>query len=393
MLVRRLSISVTLLLLVTAMASAQNVFRVRIDTMTVKPGDTATVNVYYTFTSTKPHNLNGFVARFLFDSNIVQIPGYITNGTACEALSATESHRGIATLGAQEIDFKNPVLFRMRVAASKSLSDTAMIRWDPDFPMFSTEEGVDTAIQTDGWIRTALVAAHTVLSAPSQTVHGIFTGPYADSEAFDLPVTISDISSATVTHAQMTFAYDRNRLAVQSVSSKLATASVTVLASPSSAFDTARIELQSSSPITGSDTLIVLHLYALIGPDTTCTSLMNVTWLPLNAEAKLGSTDVQFDTACQIHLFGLYVPPSSVEQAKVEPNRLYPNPASDHVISTRSDVKTLEMYDAIGRIVAQCERQNDVWLVPPSLLTGVYRIVLRMRTGETETSTLIIERP
>jgi len=375
------------------LASAQNVFRVRIDTITVKPGDTATVNVYYTFTSTKPHNLNGFVARFLFDSNLVQIPGYITNGTACEALSATESHRGIATLGAQEIDLKNPVLFRMRVAASKSLADTAWIRWDPDFPMFSTEQGVDTVIQSDGWIRTAFVTAHTILSAPSRTVHGVFTGPYADSEAFDLPVTISDISSANVTHALMTFAYDRNRLAVQSVSSKVATTLVTVLPSPSSVYDTARVELQSSNPIAGSDTLIVLHLYALIGPDTTCTSLMNVTWRPLNAEAKLGSTDVDFDSVCQIHLFGLYVPPASVDQAKVEPNRMYPNPARDYVISTRTDVKSFEMYDAVGRIVAQCERQNDVWLVPPSLMSGVYRIALRLRTGETETSTLLIERP
>jgi len=377
----------------TALASAQNVFRVRIDTMTVKPGDTTTVNVYYTFSSSEPHNLNGFVARFLFDSNLIQIPGYITNGTACEALSATESHRGIATLGAQEIDLKNPVLFRMRVAASKLLSDTAMIRWDPDFPMFSAEEGVDTVMQSNGWIRTALVTAHTVLSAPSRTVYGVFTGPYADSEAFDLPVTISDIGSANVTHALMTFAFDRNRLAVQNVSSKLATASVTVLPSPSSAFDTARIELQSSNPIAGSDTLIVLHLYALIGPDTTCTSLMNVTWLPLNAEAKLGSTEVEFDSVCQVHLFGHYVPPASVEQAIGEPNRVYPNPARDYVISTRTDVKSFELYDAAGRIVAQCERQNDVWFVPQSLRSGVYRIVLRLRTGETETSTLLIERP
>src|SRR2546421_5645368 len=96
MLVRRLSTLIAFLLLASQAASAQNVFRVRIDTMTVKAGDTATVNVYYSFTSTKAHNLNGFVARFLFDSNLVKITGYITSGTASDGMSTTESHRGLA---------------------------------------------------------------------------------------------------------------------------------------------------------------------------------------------------------------------------------------------------------------------------------------------------------
>src|ERR1043165_1040019 len=82
MLVRRLSILIALLLLasqallVSQAASAQNVFRVRIDTMTVEAGDTATLNVYYPFNSTKTHNLSGFVARFLYDTNLIKITGY-----------------------------------------------------------------------------------------------------------------------------------------------------------------------------------------------------------------------------------------------------------------------------------------------------------------------------
>jgi len=388
MLVRRLSFLVVFLLLALQVASAQNVFRVRIDTMTLKGGDTVTLNVYYTFNSTKPHNLNGFVARFLFDSNLVKIVGYSTTGTASDGLMTTESHRGLAAIGTSEINLQNPVLFKMRVAASRTLADTAWIHWDPDWPMFTSEAGVDTVIRTDGWVRTAVATGHTALSTPRRSVSGVITGPYADSVAFDLPVMISDIGNANVKSAQLQFKYDPNRLAFIDATTTSKSASILLSMVMS---DTVTIVYQAvnGATILGNDTLSILHFYALVGGDTACTMLTNVRWTPLNADAKLGSTDEMFDSIC---LYGRYEQAFVNSDMQQQPFRLYPNPARDFVVSTGSDATSLKVYDALGRLVAQCERSGAVWIFPGSLGSGMYRAVLEGRNGELKASSLIIER-
>ena len=394
MLVRKLSILIALLLLasqallVSKAASAQNVFRVRIDTMTVKAGDTATLNVYYTFNSTKTHNLSGFVARFLYDTNLIKITGYITNGTASDGMATYDSHLGLSALGTSEMNLSNPVLFKMRVAASKTLADTGWLRWDPDWPMFDPSAGVDTVIQTSGWLKTIAIAGHTTLTAPRRTVNGVITGPFADSVRFDLPVMISDISTANVSSARLQFTYDPNRLAFVMATTTSKSASIV---SATTSTDTASIVFQglNSSTIRGGDTLVNLQFYALVGADTVCTTLSDVTWQPLNADAKLGATDVRFDSIC---IYGRYQPASVGATSQQEPIRFYPNPARDYVISTATAAISLDIYDALGRLIARCERSNNAWLVPSSLSSGAYRAVARLRTGEVGTSALVIER-
>lgn len=49
-------------------ADAQNVLRVRFDTVVAQSGDLVTVSVLYTFTSTHAHSIRDLTLRFLTDS-------------------------------------------------------------------------------------------------------------------------------------------------------------------------------------------------------------------------------------------------------------------------------------------------------------------------------------
>src|ERR1035437_10906152 len=76
---RLLLLGAALGLMVPAKAQAQNVFRVRIDTITANAGDTVFVNAYYTFTTSKPHTIDHYLARFLYDASLLRIVGYATD--------------------------------------------------------------------------------------------------------------------------------------------------------------------------------------------------------------------------------------------------------------------------------------------------------------------------
>lgn len=389
MLVRRLIFLTALLLAASASSAfAQNVFRVQIDTVSVKAGDTATVNVYYTFTSTKAHNLNGFVARFLFDSNLVRIVGYNTSGTASDGMSTTESHRGIAAFGSQELDLRNPILVRLRIVASTTLADTAWIRWDRDWPMFAFEAGVDTVVESDGWLRTQTAVGHTTLSTPRRSVSGVITGPFPDSVRFDVPVMISDISSANVISARLQFVFDQNRLALQGATTASTSESISSVGTTQ---DTGTIIFQGLNGLkmAGADTLVNLHFYALVGADTACTILSGVTWLPLNADARLGTTDVAFDSIC---IYGRFQEAFVGASSQEGPARLYPNPARDYVVAAGFDAKTVEVYDALGRCVENQELSHDAWTIPASLAAGTYHVIMRDRNGKTAAGKLLLER-
>jgi len=138
--------------------TAQNVLRLRIDTVTTKPGSTVDVRVLYTFTSTHPHNIHDFLARFLFDTTKSALAGsgYIMNGAATYPLFDTvPSHTGLLVYGNQEIDLTDSVLFTIRMTLDTN-ADTAWIRWDRKWPVMQLgNEGVDSVYQQDGWIRSS----------------------------------------------------------------------------------------------------------------------------------------------------------------------------------------------------------------------------------------------
>jgi len=146
--------------------SAQNVMRLRIDTVTAKPGATVDVRVLYTFTSTHAHNIHDFNTRFLFDTSKSHLVAYILDGAARIPFFAdtTGSHAGLLALGTQEIDLTDSVLYTIRMTLDSNLDtingDTAWVRWDPEWTLSATQtfgagdEGVDAVDHEDGWIRT-----------------------------------------------------------------------------------------------------------------------------------------------------------------------------------------------------------------------------------------------
>jgi len=268
---------------------------VRVDTVTGKAGDTMTVNVYYTFAGESPFDLHAFNAKFDYDTNLAYIAGYITAGTASEPLSIyDQTHLGIVFLSSRgtDIDFTKSVLFRMRIVLRQSLSDTAWIRW----VAFGTDEAVDSVNMQDGWVRTPTTTAHTLISAQREVVSGVSSGYFADSVRFRWPVLISDVSGANIKSAELQFVYDYRHLAFIGATSTSQTSKVTALHDNGTAV---KIDFESAGPkMLGADTLVNLDFYALVGIDTVCTKLDSVRWTPLNADAKIGVTDVAFDSVC-----------------------------------------------------------------------------------------------
>jgi hypothetical protein len=380
---------VGLLCLAAGPVSAQHSMRVRIDTVTGNPGDTVLVNVYYTFTGTLPFDLHAFNAKFSYDTALVYIADYVSSGTASSAIPIFDkSHLGVVFYASSgtDIDFANPVLFRMKVAIKQSLSDTAWIRW----VAFGTDEPVDSEVEQDGSVRTQVTAAHTVLTAKSKIVSGVSSGYFPDSVRFTLPVMISDISAANVTSAELRFKYDERRLAfVAAHSTSNLQTQIARVSKVEQTANTVTVDLQASGEkILGADTLVNLDFYALVGIDTVCTGLDSVRWTPLNSDAKRGATEIAFDSICLYGRLGT----ADVEIDEVGPVRLYPNPARDFVLSAGADIENLKVFDAFGRLVALCELNSNVWTVPASFRSGLYRVVVTDRVGRTTAAALVIER-
>ena len=170
---------------------AQNIMRVRFDTVTAKPGDTVTVNVYYTFTATHGHNIEDFRVRMVYDASLLREYRYIMDGTASAAFfDTTGSHLGILALGNQELDLTNPVLIRVQFVVDPLLTDTAWIRWDsilkyPGLMFEEPQDSVDSVVLEDGWIR---VPRSAVRSEARETEGlNIFPDPAKDEVTVNAP--------------------------------------------------------------------------------------------------------------------------------------------------------------------------------------------------------------
>jgi len=178
--------------------AAQNVVRLRIDTVTANPGATVDVHVVYTFASTHAHDIHDFNARFLFDTSESQLVAYITDGTASGMITSLSdtigSHDGFLEVGdGQEIDLKDSVLFTIRMTLDSN-ADTAWIRWDSNWyhgdglAVFTAgDEGVDSVYQEDGWIRSSRPSASVEnVSGASETVR-MYPNPARDHVMIDVP--------------------------------------------------------------------------------------------------------------------------------------------------------------------------------------------------------------
>lgn len=378
-------------------AEAQNVFHVWFDTVAATAGDTVEVNVYYTFTSTHAHTIDYYRLRLQYDSSEVSpldSTGYDLAGTASGMFfDTTTSFLGIFAHGQSELDTTNPVLIRIRFRVNRQLADTAFIRWDTSFDLFDQYENVDQVIRQDGWIRTATVAGHVVLSTPPITVHGITAGYSPDSVAFTLPVRVSNIAAANVRSALLSFTYDSTTLSLRRISAsngiRLDSAETNPIPGGRQRVDT--WISASHGVILGGETLLVAF-DGLVGLDTVCDTLSDVSLRPTNADGLIGNTVYLGNPMC---LEG--EAPSSV--AVVQPPngglRLYPNPATDAVRIDATDnvtPATIIVYDMLGRMIVRWTNGGEVqWQIPPSVTPGMYRVVCEQRE-ETFMKTLAIER-
>ena len=171
---------------------AQNIMRIRFDTVTAKPGDTVTVNVYYTFTATHGHDIQDFRVRMQYDASRIHEYRYIMDGTASAAFFDTTGSRvGILAIGNQELDLTNPVLIRVQFVVDSSITDTAWIRWDsvlkyPGLMFEQTQDSVDSVVLQDGWIRVPPKAAVRE-AAPDVQRLSIYPNPARDAVMLNVP--------------------------------------------------------------------------------------------------------------------------------------------------------------------------------------------------------------
>ena len=361
-------------------ASAQNIFRVRFDTVVARAGDLVTVNVLYTFTSTHAHSIRDLTLRFVTDSLEIRPVAYLTQGTATANLPDTLwSHTGFHGDGTSEIDISNPVLIRVQFRVDPRLSDTAFLRWDRAFPMFEPNDGVDSEVQQDGWIRTDSAKGHVVIQTSGQTIVGETQGYSPDSIRSQVPVTISNITRANMKDALLTFSIDSSRIAFDSVASASGATVTGIDRTPLvGGREQIDIRLHSASPIIGGASAIVLQFVGLIGLDTVNESIDKVRMLPLNADGWIGNTVY---IGRPIVLEG-HLPSGAVrERSVVKQIAIYPNPARERVTFEGIEEGSEAMiYDALGRIVA--ESNEAVWNVPPGFSAGAYEVVLATKSGE-----------
>jgi hypothetical protein len=387
MMCRLLVRAVLCVLAVIAGASAlfaQNVFSIRFDTVTAKGGDTVTVNAYYTFSATGAHDINNFTAQLDYDSTEARLLGFVIGGTASAAFDTTAraSHRGLTVGGGQfdqEIDLTNPVLFGIRFLVNRQLADTAFVQWDTNVTMFDSASNVNQVIYKNGWMRTLSTAGHVVIQTPGKTIKGITEGYSPDSVFFELPFVVSNLNSAKMTSARLTFTYDSTVLSwdrmFDASSESLAVDSIGTTVLLGGLQQCTIVLASQTGVIKGSDTLVNLKFAALVGLDTVCEALTNVTLRPVNSDASIGNTGYFFDSIC---LEGTV--PSEVASVNAPSGiKMYPNPARDRVTIDgpgNADELIIEAYDVVGRLSFSGHLMLGEWQIPPGIEAGAYEIVL-----------------
>jgi hypothetical protein len=375
-LLRRVVLGV--LLTIASQADAQNVFRVRFDTVVAKAGDVATVNVLYTFTSTRPHSIRDLTLRFLTDALEVQPIGYLIDGTALATfrdafgnVDSSWSHTGFAARGEHEIDLSNPVLIRVQFRIDPRLADTAFLHFDRSFGMFAENDSVDVIEQEDGWIRTESVAGHVVIRSLGATIQGETEGFSPDPVPFVIPMTIMGNADSAI----LTFSIDSTRLVLDSVTRS--SIALRIVKAPEFG-GRERVEVYFDTPLSRMDSA-VLHFTGLVGLDTVCEALTKMRLLPRGSDAPIGNTIYIGDSIC---LEG-HKPTGAVSQEKNEEQRIaiYPNPARERVwFEGATERSVVRVYDALGRTVS--ETRGSVWSVPPSVGAGSYEVMVRNDEGK-----------
>jgi len=366
------------LLISASRADAQNVFRVRFDTVVAKAGDVATVNVLYTFTSARPHSIRDLTLRFLTDALGVQPIGYLIDGTALATfrdaignVDSSWSHTGFAARGEHEIDLSNPVLIRVQFRVDPRLADTAFLHFDRSFGMFAENDSVDVIERTDGWIRTESVVGHVVVSTPATLVRGETEGFSPDPIPFAVPMTIVGKADSAI----LTFSIDSTRLVLDSITKGFA--ALRIVKAPEFG-GRERIEVYFDTPLIVTDS-VSLHFTGLVGLDTVCEALTKVRLLPRGNSDPIGNTIYAGDSIC---LEG-HKPTGAVGRAKNEEQRfaIYPNPARERVwFEGATETSVIRVYDALGRTVS--ETRGSVWSVPPGVGAGSYEVMIRDDEGE-----------
>ena len=178
-------------------AAAQNVMHLRIDTVTAKPGAAVDVRVLYTFTSTHAHDIHDYNARFFFDTSKSKLVAYVLSGSASAAISAPNDTIG-SHAGMQEIDLADSVLFTIRMTLDSN-ADTAWIRWDSSWyhgdglAVFTAgDEGIDSVIQDDGWIRSSKPPESVESLSKAQAALRMYPNPARDLVTIEAQGSLDD---------------------------------------------------------------------------------------------------------------------------------------------------------------------------------------------------------
>jgi hypothetical protein len=372
-----------------------NWLRVRFDTVTIKPdqGDIF-VNVSYTYHLPKQHNIHAYDLHFYYEQAKTSIVQFIFDGTATPTSGSfldtnqTAPDASVVFLGSNEIDLTNPVLFKVWFF-NAGLVDSETLRWDRTLSENAQYqlgfEGLDTIILEDGWIKVQQPSKIAVaISTPAETA--------AADSMLTVPVTIGDLTGANLLHAKIGFVFDTSVLQFAGVIG----AESGITAIPVLTKDTLDIDLRSSAPMRGGDSLITLQFHAVKRMDTVTTRFSTGIFTALNSDALLGNVQFIFNP---IRIEGESsvsgVGASRLQSLSIE---IFPNPAAHSVRiqimdASPSDRFSVGIFDALGREVFRSEGVDVRWTSASGIPNGMYEaVVTSLNSGFRIVHAIAIER-
>ena len=388
-----LSLSLTSWLRAQSNLDTMNVMRVRLDTVTIQPGDRDIfVNAYYTFHLPKPHDIHAFDLRFFYDSLKTRLQPFILDGTACVSYTNFSNwappEAKFVVDGSSEINLTDSVLFRLYFTRG-GLTDSESLIWDRIYSETARWQvgylGLDTIILEDGWMRVQQPSVAVRISTPPMTV--------ASDSTVNVPLIVSDLSGANVLQAQLGFVFDTTVLKFKGVAG---TESGVMVSSAGVTKDSLTIDLTSSGPILGGDSLVTVSFDAVHRIDTVSTSFTAGSFIARNFDALVGNVQFTFNP---IRVEGMEplggVSESGVQTPSVE---VFPNPASVWVRiriagDTMGDHFGTTIFDALGNEIFQAAGTDIEWKPTVGSASGTYEaIVTNFKTGARTMRTMILAR-
>jgi hypothetical protein len=368
---------------------------IRFDTLSVKPGQSDVIlNVYYTFTTTKPHNFRGYNAHFFFDSTKVRIVKLITDSTASanlgyQDLNPKSPEAAVVTLGDQEIDLSNPILFKLELNVLPALTDTTSFRWDYiDIPDYF---GVDLPVELlDGSLTRKWPKVDVAITTPPATAK-------ADSSVV-LPIAISDLSGANIQSAELSFTIDTSIVTVANVTTD--TSSHAVITSVNMQGTNVVIDFglaPKALSFVGSS-LARLTLQTKPREDTACTAISDASFVAQNIDAAVETVTIGFGSIC---VYGKPVPTGLVgeDDAQTIAFESYPNPIRNVLHFRLSGVHesptdySVTICDLLGRELYRASGFSGEWIPEARCANGIYHMIVKnVRTGEVASRSILLER-